>query len=280
MDCVARARQLDDAVKHLDSGAFRPDHVSAMTVLGAARNQATKGDLHVLKIAQDMFQRIQKLAAEESGAGPSVAENTVSSCLPSAFVLMRQTLACCGLQEEADALERGRLNRGLHKRRGVSSIVSARGRLQTFGAHETDHPDMVEIKRLMDEEWTPYLRSKGCGDERDPTCSHAEKLALAYGYLESIGRLTGGRVAVTGAGAGARVPMQPAVDDGACVCVVGSRSGAVHSPIVLTKNLRMCKDCHDATCLLSSLLQRVIMVRDANTWHRFENGECSCGNHW
>ena len=42
------------------------------------------------------------------------------------------------------------------------------------------------------------------------------------------------------------------------------------------KNLRVCADCHESTCIVSGLLNRTIIVKDANRWHSFESGKCSC----
>ncbi|KAF8409335.1 hypothetical protein HHK36_005410 [Tetracentron sinense] len=46
------------------------------------------------------------------------------------------------------------------------------------------------------------------------------------------------------------------------------------------KNLRVCGDCHEFIKGLSKVLKKVFVVRDANRFHRFENGVCSCGNYW
>ncbi|CAN1218614.1 Putative pentatricopeptide repeat-containing protein At3g15130 [Linum perenne] len=46
------------------------------------------------------------------------------------------------------------------------------------------------------------------------------------------------------------------------------------------KNLRVCVDCHEFIKGLSRILQVVFVVRDANRFHRFENGLCSCRDYW
>jgi hypothetical protein len=46
------------------------------------------------------------------------------------------------------------------------------------------------------------------------------------------------------------------------------------------KNLRVCGDCHTATKFISKIVGRVIIVRDANRFHHFENGLCSCRDYW
>lgn len=46
------------------------------------------------------------------------------------------------------------------------------------------------------------------------------------------------------------------------------------------KNLRVCGDCHEFIKGLSKILKVVFVVRDANRFHRFEDGLCSCGDYW
>ncbi|XP_042755287.1 putative pentatricopeptide repeat-containing protein At3g15130 [Lactuca sativa] len=50
--------------------------------------------------------------------------------------------------------------------------------------------------------------------------------------------------------------------------------------IRIFKNLRVCGDCHEFIKGLSKILTKVFLVRDANRFHKFENGECSCGDYW
>ncbi|CAN6486615.1 unnamed protein product [Victoria cruziana] len=52
------------------------------------------------------------------------------------------------------------------------------------------------------------------------------------------------------------------------------------SPIRITKNLRMCSDCHLTTTLISKIFKREIIVRDRNRFHHFKEGVCSCKNYW
>lgn len=50
--------------------------------------------------------------------------------------------------------------------------------------------------------------------------------------------------------------------------------------IRIIKNLRVCLDCHNFTKFVSKITERVIVVRDANRFHHFEDGLCSCGDYW
>ncbi|CAI0438220.1 unnamed protein product [Linum tenue] len=51
-------------------------------------------------------------------------------------------------------------------------------------------------------------------------------------------------------------------------------------PLRIMKNLRVCGDCHTAIKFMSKCSGRVIIVRDNNRFHRFEDGKCSCGDYW
>ena len=50
--------------------------------------------------------------------------------------------------------------------------------------------------------------------------------------------------------------------------------------IRIFKNLRVCGDCHEFIKGLSKVLEKVFVVRDANRFHKFHNGVCSCGDYW
>ena len=71
-------------------------------------------------------------------------------------------------------------------------------------------------------------------------CTHSERIAIAYGLLH--------------------VP-----------------SG---EPIYLYKNLRICPDCHEVTRIISKIRNREIIMSDANRFHHFKDGKCSCDDYW
>ncbi|XP_048236130.1 putative pentatricopeptide repeat-containing protein At3g13770, mitochondrial [Ricinus communis] len=52
------------------------------------------------------------------------------------------------------------------------------------------------------------------------------------------------------------------------------------TPIRMSKNLRVCGDCHTFSKLVSDITQREIIVRDSNRFHHFKEGACSCGDYW
>lgn len=51
-------------------------------------------------------------------------------------------------------------------------------------------------------------------------------------------------------------------------------------PIRVMKNLRVCGDCHAAIKLIAKIIGREIILRDANRFHHFKDGSCSCGDYW
>lgn len=52
------------------------------------------------------------------------------------------------------------------------------------------------------------------------------------------------------------------------------------TPLLLTKNLRVCGDCHTATKVISKVRNREIIVRDSHRFHHFKDGKCSCNDYW
>ncbi|KAJ8754900.1 hypothetical protein K2173_015412 [Erythroxylum novogranatense] len=56
--------------------------------------------------------------------------------------------------------------------------------------------------------------------------------------------------------------------------------GEVGSVIRVVKNLRVCWDCHTWIKMVSVMVGREIIVRDNNRFHCFNNGLCSCKDHW
>ncbi|TKY66932.1 Pentatricopeptide repeat-containing protein [Spatholobus suberectus] len=50
--------------------------------------------------------------------------------------------------------------------------------------------------------------------------------------------------------------------------------------IRITKNLRVCGDCHTAIKMISKLTNQEIIMRDICRFHHFRDGLCSCGGYW
>ncbi|XP_062096521.1 pentatricopeptide repeat-containing protein At3g12770-like [Humulus lupulus] len=141
--------------------------------------------------------------------------------------------------------------RGLKKTPGYSSI-EVENKVYTFFAADDSHPNWAEISQYLENlrlevEASGYVPDTSCvlRDVDEPMKTqllwgHSERLAIAFGLLS------------TPAG----------------------------SSIRITKNLRVCNDCHNVTKYISKIARRELIVRDANRFHHFVNGNCSCNDYW
>ena len=84
------------------------------------------------------------------------------------------------------------------------------------------------------------VTGSGFSDRCLGSAFHSEKLAIAYGLMR------------TPAGTALRI----------------------------TKNLRVCRDCHSFTKCVSKAYNREIVVRDRVRFHHFAGGLCSCNDYW
>jgi hypothetical protein len=53
---------------------------------------------------------------------------------------------------------------------------------------------------------------------------------------------------------------------------------APSNPLCIVKNLRVCGNCYTSAKLISKIVGRPILVRDANCFHHIEDGVCSCAD--
>lgn len=63
-------------------------------------------------------------------------------------------------------------------------------------------------------------------------------------------------------------------------CTYALITSPARMPIRIIKNLRVCGDCHNAFKIISKLVGRQVIMRDAKRFHHFENGKCSCNDYW
>ncbi|KAK8935594.1 Pentatricopeptide repeat-containing protein [Platanthera zijinensis] len=170
---------------------------------------------------------------------------------PAAYILLSNTYAAAGRWAEVARIRRGMKERGLSKEAGLSWIEIG-GRMHKFHVADTGHPQSERIFKKLGE---VVDEIKGMGYVPDTDCvlhdvgddakekyllQHSEKMAVAFGLL----------------------------------------STAPPCPIRVLKNLRVCGDCHAAIMLISKATHREIILRDSSRFHRFVNGECSCGGYW
>ncbi|XP_060171744.1 pentatricopeptide repeat-containing protein At4g30700 [Lycium barbarum] len=142
-------------------------------------------------------------------------------------------------------------NKNLAKTPGCT-LIEVNGYQHVFTSSDQSHPQATAIYAKL-EELMEKMREAGFHSETSTALHdveeeekelmvkvHSEKLAIAFGLLTSEPR----------------------------------------TEIKIIKNLRVCVDCHNFTKFVSKVTDRVIVVRDANRFHHFKNGECSCGDYW
>ncbi|CBI16054.3 unnamed protein product, partial [Vitis vinifera] len=186
--------------------------------------------------------------------------------LPNSVTMVSVLQACAALA----ALEQGKLMHGYILRRGLDSILPML--LEARGLQKVPGRSCIEIRRkiysfMSVDEFNPQIeqlhalllklsmemKEKGYVPDTkvvlydlDPeekeriVLGHSEKLALAFG-------------------------------------LINSKKGET---IRITKNLRLCEDCHSVTKFISKFANREILVRDVNRFHLFQDGVCSCGDYW
>ncbi|WCJ35049.1 Pentatricopeptide repeat (PPR) superfamily protein [Euphorbia peplus] len=100
------------------------------------------------------------------------------------------------------------------------------------------------IERIKLAGYAPNLEDARLDAEEDDketvVAHHSEKLAIAFGLLKTSPGTT----------------------------------------IRISKNLRVCTDCHNATKIICKVYNREIIVRDRNRFHHFKDGSCSCNDYW
>lgn len=168
-----------------------------------------------------------------------------------AYIVLSNIYAAAGMWEEVAKMRKIMQERGVRKQPG-QSWIEVDGQVHTFYSDDKTHPQTeqihAELRRL-------HLQMKELGYRPDTRfvlhdveetekeralCHHSERLAIAFGLLTT----------------------------------------PPPSPIVISKNLRVCGDCHTATKLISKITKREVIARDANRFHHFRDGVCSCGDFW
>ncbi|QCE16833.1 structure-specific endonuclease subunit SLX1 [Vigna unguiculata] len=168
------------------------------------------------------------------------------------IVLLSNMYASRGRWKDVEVLRKKIKSRSVIKLPGCSWIEVEKKVHMFTGGDSKGHAEQPIIMKML-EKLGGLLREAGyCPDgsfvlhdvdEEEKTHSlgyHSEKLAVAYGLL--------------------KVPKG--------------------MPIRVMKNLRVCGDCHSAIKLIAKVTGREIILRDANRFHHFKDGYCSCKDYW
>lgn len=168
------------------------------------------------------------------------------------YVLLANIYADAGRWEDVATVRKLMNDRGVKKAPGFSRI-ELEGVVNEFIAGGRAHPQAQEIYAKLDEV-LEHLRKVGYVSATDGVVHdieeeeerekllyyHSEKLAIALGLLKT------------------------------------KHGETLH----ITKNLRVCKDCHTVSKLISKIYDREIIVRDRSRFHHFRGGDCSCNDYW
>ncbi|XP_057958292.1 putative pentatricopeptide repeat-containing protein At3g23330 [Malania oleifera] len=168
-----------------------------------------------------------------------------------AYVLLSNVYSAAGRWRDAAKLRISMRNKGMRKK-PACSWIEVKSKVHAFVAGDKSHPDYDRINKALNvllermelEGYVPdtkdVLHDVEEEQKRYLLCSHSERLAIAFGIIST-----------------------PA---GTTICV--------------TKNIRVCADCHTATKFISKIVGREIVVRDNSRFHHFKDGKCSCGDFW
>ncbi|KAG9137524.1 hypothetical protein Leryth_018832 [Lithospermum erythrorhizon] len=171
---------------------------------------------------------------------------------PGNYVLASNIYAEAGRWEDVEEVRQSMKIKGL-KKDPACSWIEVGSKIHSFTAHDKSHPEsniiyqrLAFITEKLEKEGGYIAQTKYVlhnVDDKQKTkilYGHSERLAIAYGLLSTADR----------------------------------------TPIRVMKNLRVCGDCHTYIKLASKLLERDIIVRDANRFHHFKDGSCSCNDMW
>lgn len=168
----------------------------------------------------------------------------------STCILMSNIYARASMWEQVSRVRKQMAAMELKKKPGYSCVDLGK-EIQLFFAGET-HPMKEEIFGVLKELDTEMkkrgyvpdtsfvLHNMELHEKERQLFWHSERSAVAYGLLKS----------------------------------------PPGSSIRILKNLRVCGDCHTVFKFICSIVKREIIVRDANRFHHFKDGECSCRDFW
>ncbi|KAG5627236.1 hypothetical protein H5410_012454 [Solanum commersonii] len=192
-------------------------------------------------------------ASGDTGTAERVVERLVklNSDDPGYNVLASNVYASLGKWDQVRTIRKSLKARGLRKDPGCSWIEIC-NRVFIFGTGDRSFQQFKQVNELiedlnrtMDKEGYVadlkfVLHDVGEDEKINLLYGHSERLAIAFGLLNT-------------------------------------KEG---SPLQVMKNLRVCGDCHTWTKYVSKIVQREILVRDANRFHLFKDGTCSCRDRW
>ncbi|KAK6931867.1 Pentatricopeptide repeat [Dillenia turbinata] len=229
VDLLGRAGRLDEAMQLIKEMPMEPSPAVWVAVLSACRLHAN------VELGEYASSQLLQLQSENDGS----------------YTLLSNIYASARRWKDVARIRSLMKYAGIRKRPGCSWVQGKKG-TASFFVGDRSHPQSPQINELLAD---LLQRIKAMGYRPDTSFSlhdvddeekgdllleHSEKLALAYGILNSSPGAT----------------------------------------IRITKNLRVCGDCHSAITFISKIVDHKIILRDASRFHHFENGSCSCKGFW
>ncbi|XP_022736385.1 pentatricopeptide repeat-containing protein At1g31920 isoform X2 [Durio zibethinus] len=170
---------------------------------------------------------------------------------PGDYVILSNMYARAQRWQEVAKIRVEMARKGLHQVPGYSLVEVGR-RIHKFVSQDTSHHQCESVYEMIHQmEW--QLKFEGYSpdtshvlldvdeeEKRQRLKGHCQKLAIAFALIHT----------------------------------------SQGSPVRITRNLRMCNDCHTYTKLISIIYEREITVRDRNQFHHFKDGTCSCRDYW
>ncbi|KAH7839224.1 hypothetical protein Vadar_001447 [Vaccinium darrowii] len=138
------------------------------------------------------------------------------------------------------------------KKLAADSLLAARSRVHEYRAGDKSHPEADKIyaqlrgmkEQMKEAGYVPetrfVLHDIDQEGKEEALLAHSERLAVAFGLMSSPAR----------------------------------------AQIRIIKNLRVCGDCHSALKIISKIVGRELVIRDAKRFHHFKDGLCSCRDYW
>ncbi|KAH7302192.1 hypothetical protein KP509_23G060300 [Ceratopteris richardii] len=165
----------------------------------------------------------------------------------SSYVLMSNLYADAGMLEDAEKLDNIRKSTNGAIKKPGKAFIEIGNKVHEFsvGCRGQDLSGPVYAKlqelrsQLKQNGYKPHInmaQGRSSKEEESMLWEHCEKIAIAFGLINT----------------------------------------AEGSTLRVSKNLRVCSDCHDATKAISKVEKREIFIVDTYRVHHFVGGQCSC----
>ncbi len=165
-------------------------------------------------------------------------------------MLLSNRYAATGNLELSESVERQRKERGAKKQPG-RTWIEVNNVVHTFVVDDQIHPQVIKIRAEL-KRLSSLMHDVGYVPDTKFVLHDVEEEEKVFPLCHHSEKLA---------------------------IAFGLMSTDPGTPLRIVKNLRVCEDCHTSTKFISKIV-RIFIVRDANQFHHFENGVCSCKDYW